>query len=167
MSIEYVKGVEGFLRFAITNSMVIDGKIRCPCEKCNNFLFQLMRDVIDHIISFGFLQNYTHWHYHGESVLSSQSSQVGHSRTLKTIRLDHTQNFKVDINKHGQPIGKKAQKLSSFIGKLARNAQVTPLTFYTWKELHQKYKDDVWNRVTTMGYSFFFPLFKLKFRRAY
>ncbi|XP_049936638.1 uncharacterized protein LOC116264469 [Nymphaea colorata] len=147
MSIEYVKGVETFIKFAITNSMVIDGKIRCPCEKCNNCLFQLIRDAIDHIISFGFLQNYTHWHYHGELVMPSQSGQVGPSHALKTRRLGRKQKFKVEVNKHGQPIGEKAQKFSSFIGKLARNPQVTPLTYHTWKELPQTYKDDVWNRV--------------------
>ncbi|KAF3792635.1 hypothetical protein EJ110_NYTH11209, partial [Nymphaea thermarum] len=62
-------------------------------------------------------------------------------------RLGRKHKFKVEMNKHGQPIGEKAQKLSSFIGKLARNPQVTPLTYHTWKELPQTYKDDIWNRV--------------------
>ncbi|CAN6469336.1 unnamed protein product [Victoria cruziana] len=77
-----------------------------------------------------------------------QKRTRGPSRALDTLKLGPKQKFKVEINKHGQPIGEKAQKLSSFIGTLARDPEITPLAYQTWKDLPQTCKDNVWNRVS-------------------
>ncbi|XP_074374342.1 uncharacterized protein LOC141714740 [Apium graveolens] len=64
---EFNKGVKDFLAFAIKNSKEPNDPellIRCPCNTCNNQLFQLISDVEFHLYAVGFLETYTTWHYH-------------------------------------------------------------------------------------------------------
>ncbi|XP_074351799.1 uncharacterized protein LOC141690944 [Apium graveolens] len=64
---EFNKGVKDFLAFAIKNSKEPNDPellIRCPCNTCNNQLFQLISDVEFHLYAVGFLETYTIWHYH-------------------------------------------------------------------------------------------------------
>ncbi|KAL8125779.1 hypothetical protein AgCh_013165 [Apium graveolens] len=64
---EFSKGVKNFLPFAKQNSKEPDDPellIRCPCNTCNNQLFQLILDVEFHLYAVGFLETYTIWHYH-------------------------------------------------------------------------------------------------------
>ncbi|XP_031489340.1 uncharacterized protein LOC116256916 isoform X2 [Nymphaea colorata] len=70
-SVEYVTGVKEFLEFAIANSIVINGKIKCPCQKCSNNLYQTLSDVVDHMICNGICPSYTIWYHHGESSSSN------------------------------------------------------------------------------------------------
>ncbi|GLT54886.1 hypothetical protein SLA2020_280470 [Shorea laevis] len=67
-TVEYIRGVEAFLRFAISNSTTKD-LIVCPCKKCR-FRYKLHRDeVYDHLIGLnGIVEGYTDWIWHGEKI---------------------------------------------------------------------------------------------------
>ena len=45
------------------------GLIRCPCKRCKNVLFKCVDEMDDHLFIIGFDQSYTHWVFHGESIL--------------------------------------------------------------------------------------------------
>jgi hypothetical protein len=47
----------------------------------------------------------------------------------------------VSLNSSGQPIGKEAATLTSFLGALARDGILAPLTYHNWKLVPEKNKD--------------------------
>ncbi|XP_038679082.1 uncharacterized protein LOC119980448 isoform X2 [Tripterygium wilfordii] len=53
------------------------------------------------------------------------------------------------LNDKNQPIGPESHvaSLSSYIGTLARNAQLVPLSLKSWKKLPKKEKDDLWKLI--------------------
>lgn len=51
----------------------------------------------------------------------------------------------VEVNKNGLPVSANATKLGHKKGALVRTH--VPISFKTWKHVHQKYKDDVWNEL--------------------
>lgn len=54
---------------------------------------------------------------------------------------------RVRLNKTGQPIGKRANAIKSFIGTIARNGRLFPLTFKDWRALPEIAKEDAWKEV--------------------
>ena len=66
----YEKGAEEFIKSASENRPN-SIRILCPCKKCRNMLFVKKVDLLEHIILNGFLQSYTSWTFHGESLLNS------------------------------------------------------------------------------------------------
>lgn len=53
----------------------------------------------------------------------------------------------VSLNDLGQPIGNEAATLSSFLGTLARDGTLAPLTYANWKRFPEKNKDVMWHIV--------------------
>ncbi|CAN6477789.1 unnamed protein product [Victoria cruziana] len=97
-----------------------------------------------------------------------QKKTRGLTRALDTMKIS-TQKLKVEVNKYGQPIGDNAPKLTTYIGTLARNPRVTPLTCYKWKDLSDVCKDDVWRRVLQKyeGLGVTFPWVMLKYQNLW
>ena len=62
----------------------------------------------------------------------------------------------VSINRFGQPIGREAAKLSSFLGTIARNGYIAPLTYVSWKAVPYAAKEDMWQIVQVLPKSFSF-----------
>ncbi|GLT67457.1 hypothetical protein SLA2020_397670 [Shorea laevis] len=92
-TVEYIRGVEAFLSFAVSNSTTKE-LIVCPCKKCR-FRYKLHRDeVYDHLIGLnGIVEGYTDWIWHGEKINNhdlhrgpmiegSSSGPINKSRTL-------------------------------------------------------------------------------------
>uniref|UniRef100_A0A7N2MU87 Uncharacterized protein n=1 Tax=Quercus lobata TaxID=97700 RepID=A0A7N2MU87_QUELO len=46
--------------------------------------------------------------------------------------------------KFGQPIGREAAKLSSFMGTIAQNGYIAPLTYVSWRAVPDAAKEDMW-----------------------
>ena len=53
----------------------------------------------------------------------------------------------VDLNSIGQPVGKNAIKLSSFLGSLARNGSYAPLNYEDWRLVPEQLKGNLWKMV--------------------
>ena len=66
---EFVAGVEQFVEFCMTTVYYekYGGKLRCPCRKCDNRRIIPVTDVKVHLYSRGFVQNYYHWVFQGET----------------------------------------------------------------------------------------------------
>ena len=69
LSNEYVVGVEQFVEFCKTTVHYANygEKLRCPCRKCDNRRIIPVPDVKVYLYSRGFVENYYHWVYHGET----------------------------------------------------------------------------------------------------
>lgn len=60
---------------------------------------------------------------------------------------NNSKRLHVEFNKNGQPIGRWARKLSSFLGTLARNGHIIPLTHHDWRSVPQTAKKNAWQLV--------------------
>ncbi|KAM3714771.1 hypothetical protein ACJW31_01G359000 [Castanea mollissima] len=68
----------------------------------------------------------------------------GPSRCLSLWDLSDGERIDVSINRFGQPIGREAAKLSSFMGTIARNGYIAPLTYVSWRAVPDAAKEDMW-----------------------
>jgi hypothetical protein len=53
----------------------------------------------------------------------------------------------IATNNVGQPIGSEVPKLSNFLGTIARDGLMAPLTFINWKSMPESTKDKMWRQV--------------------
>ncbi|XP_066345834.1 uncharacterized protein [Miscanthus floridulus] len=60
---------------------------------------------------------------------------------LKVWTMHKGMRIPVSLNSSGQPIGKEAATLTSFLGALARDGILAPLTYHNWKLVPEKNKD--------------------------
>ncbi|CAL9002533.1 unnamed protein product [Prunus brigantina] len=72
---EYEEGVEEFLRIALSNA-VDQGRIRCPCQKCENTRKFTIRVIREHMYFNGFDQTYKDWIWHGKDIEINASETV-------------------------------------------------------------------------------------------
>ncbi|XP_057795034.1 uncharacterized protein LOC131011265 [Salvia miltiorrhiza] len=71
---QYEEGVRQFLSFAYATKDVQE-KIRCPCKRCNNVLYQSRDDVEADLLQYGFIKDYAIWMLHGEELPDSDSDE--------------------------------------------------------------------------------------------
>ena len=62
---EYWDGLQAFLRMA-ADYKDSDGRIKCPCVRCNNSRFESLAVVEAHVFDRGFHQAFDKWIFHGE-----------------------------------------------------------------------------------------------------
>ncbi|XP_050233259.1 uncharacterized protein LOC126681754 [Mercurialis annua] len=65
-SSEYIQGVRNFLDVAKVQADC-NGRIRCPCKRCNNCYFKSVTNVRRDLFQNGILEDYTTWVHHGET----------------------------------------------------------------------------------------------------
>lgn len=71
----------------------------------------------------------------------------GPTLCLKVWTMPEGVRIPVSLNDLGQPIGNEAATLSSFLGTLARDGTLAPLTYANWKRFPEKNKDVMWHIV--------------------
>ena len=79
-NIQFMQGLEIFLKFAITNSEVEE--IRCPCVKCKNPVYKHPNEVREHLMKKGFVEDFYDWRCHC-NVLLGESSTPAHRNELQ------------------------------------------------------------------------------------
>ncbi|XP_027912157.1 uncharacterized protein LOC114171147 isoform X1 [Vigna unguiculata] len=77
---------------------------------------------------------------------STSKRKRGPTQCLKTHGLRYDERLPVKLNVLGQPVGTYRATLSNYLGTLARNAHLAPLTFTSWKGLKEHW-DDMWKTV--------------------
>lgn len=101
-SLEYVSGVEQFLRFAEYNRVMNgEGDILCPCIDCRNFKRFSDTSVIEsHLFQRGFVQLYTCWSRHGEPTVveSCSSTRVNYNDASYNYNFDDNAQVEVEDN---------------------------------------------------------------------
>ncbi|KAL4580748.1 hypothetical protein LXL04_016950 [Taraxacum kok-saghyz] len=64
-----------------------------------------------------------------------------------TVGVEISKRIKIMTNELGQPVGPEACKLTSFLGVIARDGKLAPLTYATWIKMPQEYKENMWQKV--------------------
>ncbi|BBH03855.1 Ankyrin repeat family protein [Prunus dulcis] len=72
---EYLDGIEDFIEFARRHNPGAT-RIRCPCRRCNNTLFETIENVGFHLVKNGMIETYSIWNLHGEQVDHASSSNA-------------------------------------------------------------------------------------------
>ncbi|KAI5324492.1 hypothetical protein L3X38_033565 [Prunus dulcis] len=72
---EYLDGIEDFIEFARRHNPGAT-RIRCPCRRCNNTLFESIETVGFHLVRNGMIETYIIWNPHGEQVDHASSSNA-------------------------------------------------------------------------------------------
>ncbi|KAI5339109.1 hypothetical protein L3X38_018381 [Prunus dulcis] len=79
---EYLDGIEDFIEFARRHNPGAT-RIRCPCRRCNNTLFESIETVGFHLVRNGMIETYSIWNLHGE--------QVDHASSSNSPRVDNVE----------------------------------------------------------------------------
>ena len=72
---EYLDGIEDFIEFARRHNPGAT-RIRCPCRRCNNTLWETIENVGFHLVRNGMIETYSIWNLHGEQVDHASSSNA-------------------------------------------------------------------------------------------
>ncbi|XP_020208847.1 uncharacterized protein LOC109793787 [Cajanus cajan] len=76
----FVHGVEEFIRIACQQqSYINEGKLRCPCAKCQSTKIDGVHIVKVHLFKYGFMSNYYIWTDHGEEMENVDNNLIGAS----------------------------------------------------------------------------------------
>jgi hypothetical protein len=77
-----------------------------------------------------------------------QEVQKGKKRlSVKVWTLPKTVRIPVSLNTSGLPVGENATMLINFLGVLARDAVLAPLTYISWKSIPTENKSVMWHIV--------------------
>ncbi|XP_010261524.1 PREDICTED: uncharacterized protein LOC104600335 isoform X2 [Nelumbo nucifera] len=71
----------------------------------------------------------------------------GPTRCLDVWTMPEGQHISVAINKYKQPIGFGGRKLTTFLGTIARDGRIAPLTYLDWRAMPLKRKENMWQLV--------------------
>ncbi|CAL2260083.1 unnamed protein product [Prunus armeniaca] len=85
---EYLDGIEDFIEFARRHNPGAT-RIRCPCRRCNNTLWETIENVGFHLVRNGIIETYSIWNLHVE--------QLEHASSSNATRVDNVQPI-VDAN---------------------------------------------------------------------
>ncbi|XP_021806554.1 uncharacterized protein LOC110750522 [Prunus avium] len=72
---EYLDGIEDFIDFARTHNPGAT-RIRCPCRRCNNMLWEKIENVRFHLVRNGMIETYITWNHYGEQLDIASSSRA-------------------------------------------------------------------------------------------
>ena len=84
-----MQGLECFLKFAISNSEVVE--IRCPCMKCKNRVYKHPNKVKEHLMWKGFVENYYDLKCHCNVLPGETSSSTHHNELQLFLAVQNNQ----------------------------------------------------------------------------
>ena len=84
---EYLDGIEDFIEFARRHNPGAT-RIRCPCRRCNNTLWETIENVGFHLVRNGMIETYSIWNLHGEQLDHASSSNATRMDSVEPI-VDH------------------------------------------------------------------------------
>ncbi|KAM7276790.1 hypothetical protein ACFE04_018656 [Oxalis oulophora] len=79
---KYIDGVNTFLNWAFSQPGV-PNHVLCPCKKCKLADFKNRVDIRADLFTFGFLESYEKWVYHGENLLGLDPSEASKKKKAK------------------------------------------------------------------------------------
>ncbi|KAI5324444.1 hypothetical protein L3X38_033517 [Prunus dulcis] len=85
---EYLDGIEDFIEFARRHNPGAT-RIRCPCRRCNNTLWETIENVGFHLVRNEMIETYSIWNLHRE--------QLDHASSSNATRMDSVEPI-VDLN---------------------------------------------------------------------
>lgn len=74
----------------------------------------------------------------------------GFTRAADVWNLPEGEKIDIKLNDLGQAVGKNYKKLVKFLGTLARNGDLAPLTYKNWKVFPAQHKKGMWQLVVVL-----------------
>ncbi|KAI5323747.1 hypothetical protein L3X38_032819 [Prunus dulcis] len=81
---EYLDGMEDFIEFARRHNPGAT-RIRCPCRRCNNTLWETIENVGFHLVRNGMIETYSICNLHGEQLDHASSSNATRMDSVEPI----------------------------------------------------------------------------------
>ncbi|KAI5312352.1 hypothetical protein L3X38_041525 [Prunus dulcis] len=81
---EYLDGIEDFIEFARRHNPGAT-RIRCPCRRCNNTLWETIKNVGFHLVRNGMIETYSIWNLLGEKLDHASSSNATRMDSVEPI----------------------------------------------------------------------------------
>ncbi|CAL9024149.1 unnamed protein product [Prunus brigantina] len=81
---EYLDGIEDFIEFARRHNPGAT-RIRCPCRRSNNTLWETIENVGFHLVRNGMVETYSIWNLHGEQLDNASSSNATRVDNIEPI----------------------------------------------------------------------------------
>ncbi|KAI5335692.1 PREDICTED: transposon [Prunus dulcis] len=124
MSKEYEDGVEQFIAFAVSHAS--NPKLmKCPCQICENLMFETPKGVRDHMFIRCVYQSYKIWSWHGEV------ADIG-GTTSREVNLDQSPKYE-EVQETLQMVNAAYELLSS-LGKMLPVNNDVPISMYEAKK---------------------------------
>ncbi len=114
-----------------------------PTEVQSNFTFNLHACWLIIDLFFKFL------YYNIPFVAENGGTRRGRGRTLlrELYELDPVERVKVCRNSFGQPVGSEARLLAGYMGILARNANMLPINYESWRQMPDSNKNQALDNI--------------------
>ncbi|CAL8988565.1 unnamed protein product [Prunus brigantina] len=106
---EYFDGIQDFIEFARRHNPGAT-RIRCPCRRCNNTLWETIENVGFHLVRNGMIETYSIWNLHGEQVDLASSSNATRVANVETIVDPNDEEKRVDDDVMRHPADGEAWK---------------------------------------------------------
>ncbi|CAL9006456.1 unnamed protein product [Prunus brigantina] len=87
---EYLDGIDDFIDFARTHNPGA-ARIRCPCTRCNNTLWETIENVRFHLVRSGMIETCSTWNHHGEQLDKASFSRATRVDNVEPILDPHEQ----------------------------------------------------------------------------
>ncbi|BBH05127.1 hypothetical protein Prudu_016431 [Prunus dulcis] len=81
---EYLDGIEDFIEFARRHNPGAT-RIRCPCRRCNNTLWETIENVGFHLVRNGMIETYSIWNLYREQLDHASSSNATRMDSVEPI----------------------------------------------------------------------------------
>ncbi|GJV67052.1 hypothetical protein Tco_1482561, partial [Tanacetum coccineum] len=82
-----------------------------------------------------------------DSVLGPPKRVRGHTRKQAIWDFEPRERFTITFDECGQPVGKEAKELTSFLGTVAKMSQHIDIGITDWRKISKDKKDDLWSIV--------------------
>ncbi|KAK1300708.1 hypothetical protein QJS10_CPB13g00710 [Acorus calamus] len=83
--------------------------------------------------------------YGQSNTVSTRRGKRGPTRCHSVWKTDYGQRIPVSMNEFGQAVGPNAARLISFMGTIARDGHMVPLTYVDWRRVPDELKEAMWN----------------------
>ncbi|CAL9021492.1 unnamed protein product, partial [Prunus brigantina] len=109
-------------------------RIRCPCRRCNNTLWETIENVGFHLVRNGMIETYSIWNLHGEQLDHASSSNATRVANVETI---------VDLNDEVMDIIQDAFPFASTnINQEGEDNVLTPIDSAEFEQYEKLLKND-------------------------
>ncbi|GLT96724.1 hypothetical protein SLE2022_143280 [Rubroshorea leprosula] len=96
---EFFNGLQQFFDFVYSRPGVhLNAKIRCPCSKCGNLPHHNKATVTDHLLRYGFMDAYSVWWAHGETLSNNVDPWLATSDVASSSNIEEHVNAEDDIH---------------------------------------------------------------------
>ncbi|RYQ90809.1 hypothetical protein Ahy_B09g096794 [Arachis hypogaea] len=141
----------------------VKNQIRCPCPKCNNFMFKFRNEVHHHVRQWGIVTSYKTWVHHGEILQDTSTIDVSDLNEIDCERENDSATYEMLYNIfRGETIGETPR---DFATNVDENIEEEPHQgAKRFQRLMRDYEQSLYPDSGISRLSFIVKLFQMKCR---